>query len=93
MFPIVARILPPQTTPRKSPPSIPTPASSLQHRWPGGPPPSQTPPFGRQPDIDAGIVTRVPSIPGEIAEGTLVKAKLREQLSTLSTQPGYKVHR
>lgn len=41
-------------------------------------------------DIDAGIVTRVPSRPGEISEGTLVKAKLREDLSTLTTRPGTK---
>jgi hypothetical protein len=41
-------------------------------------------------DPDAGIVTRVPSRPGEIHEGSLVKVKLREELSTLTTQPGTK---
>ncbi|MGD0797254.1 MAG: hypothetical protein ABR910_05985 [Acidobacteriaceae bacterium] len=39
-------------------------------------------------DPDAGIVTYVPSLPGEIPDGTLVKAHLREQLSTLTTRPG-----
>lgn len=39
-------------------------------------------------DEDAGIVTYVPSRPGEIPEGTLVKAKLREELSTMTTKPG-----
>jgi hypothetical protein len=34
-------------------------------------------------DEDAGIVTYVPSRPGEIPEGSLVKVRLREQLSTL----------
>jgi hypothetical protein len=41
-------------------------------------------------DEDAGIVTHVPSLPGEIHEGSLVKAKLREEISTLTTQPGTK---
>lgn len=41
-------------------------------------------------DIDAGIVTRVPSRPCEISDGTLVKARLREDLSTLTTLPGTK---
>ena len=39
---------------------------------------------------DAGIVTYVPSRPGEIPEGTLVKVRLREDLSTLTTRPGTK---
>jgi hypothetical protein len=39
---------------------------------------------------DAGIVTYVPSLPGEIPEGTLVRVRLREELSTLTTQPGTK---
>ena len=48
---------------------------------------------GRRPltsrdDPDAGIVTRVPSQPGEVPDGTLVRAKLREDLSTLTTKPG-----
>jgi hypothetical protein len=37
---------------------------------------------------DAGIVTRVPSRPGEVPNGTLVKAKLMEELSTLTTKAG-----
>jgi hypothetical protein len=37
---------------------------------------------------DAGIVTRVPSRPGEVPDGTLVKVKLREELSTLTTTVG-----
>jgi hypothetical protein len=41
-------------------------------------------------DPDAGIVTHVPTVPGEIPDGTLVKATLRESLSTLTTQPGTK---
>jgi hypothetical protein len=39
-------------------------------------------------DPDAGIVTHVPTIPGEISDGTLLKARLREELSTLKTKPG-----
>jgi hypothetical protein len=41
-------------------------------------------------DQDAGIVTYVPSKPGEIPEGTLVRVRLREELSTLTTRPGTK---
>ncbi len=41
-------------------------------------------------DVDAGIVTYVPTRPGEIPEGSLVKVKLREELSTLTTMPGTK---
>jgi len=41
-------------------------------------------------DIDAGIVTHVFSRAGEIPEGTLVKVKLREDLSTLTTKAGTK---
>ena len=41
-------------------------------------------------DEDAGMVTYVPSRPGEIHEGSLVKVKLREELSTLTTRPGTK---
>ena len=41
-------------------------------------------------DADAGIVTYVPSRPGEIPEGSLVKVRLREDLSTLTTKPGTK---
>jgi len=37
---------------------------------------------------DAGIVTRVPSLPGEVPDGTLVKVRLTEELSTLTTVPG-----
>lgn len=41
-------------------------------------------------DPDAGIVTHVPSKAGEVPDGTLVKARLSETLSTLTTQPGTK---
>jgi hypothetical protein len=41
-------------------------------------------------DEDAGIVTYVASKPGEIHEGALMRVKLREELSTLTTQPGTK---
>jgi hypothetical protein len=41
-------------------------------------------------DPDAGIVTKVPSRPGELSEGTLIKAKLQETISTLSTVAGTK---
>ncbi len=41
-------------------------------------------------DNDAGVVTYVPSNPGEIPEGSLVKVRLREDLSTLTTRPGTK---
>ena len=37
---------------------------------------------------DTGIVTLVPSRPGEVPDGTLVKVKLMEELSTLTTKPG-----
>ncbi len=37
---------------------------------------------------DAGIVTHVETHDGEIDEGTLIKARLGETLSTLTTQPG-----
>jgi hypothetical protein len=39
-------------------------------------------------DVDAGIVTHVPTRPGEINDGTLIKARLKETLSTVATQPG-----
>ncbi len=39
---------------------------------------------------DAGIVTYVRSRPDEIPEGALVKVRLRENLSTLTTRPGTK---
>ncbi len=42
------------------------------------------------PDEDAGIVTSVASKPGEMHEGALMRVKLREELSTLTTQPGSK---
>lgn len=41
-------------------------------------------------DPDAGIVTSVPSRPGEISEGTLLKAKLQETISTVTTAAGTK---
>ncbi|MDR3735109.1 MAG: hypothetical protein P4L10_06165 [Acidobacteriaceae bacterium] len=39
-------------------------------------------------DLNAGIVTRVPSLPGEVPDGTLVKVKLHEDLSSLTTKAG-----
>ena len=39
-------------------------------------------------DIDADIVTSVPSRPGEIAEGTLIKVRMNEPLSTVTTRLG-----
>ena len=41
-------------------------------------------------DIDAGIVTHVFSRAGEIPEGTLVKVRLREDMSTMTTKAGTK---
>lgn len=41
-------------------------------------------------DPDAGIVTSVPSRPGELMEGTLIKAKLQETISTVTTVAGTK---
>ena len=41
-------------------------------------------------DPDAEIVTHVPSKAGEVPDGTLLKARLRETLSTMTTQPGTK---
>ena len=51
-------------------------------------PMSETPSRAAKQDPDAGIVTRVPSRPGEVPDGTLMKVKLREELSTLTTRPG-----
>jgi hypothetical protein len=39
-------------------------------------------------DIDADIVTSVPQRPGEVAEGTLLKARMNDTLSTKSTMRG-----
>lgn len=39
-------------------------------------------------DPDAGIVTHVVSPPGELPDGTLLKVKLRESISSLTTRPG-----
>ncbi len=41
-------------------------------------------------DVDQGIVTHVPLVPGEVSDGTLMKVRLREELSTLTTRPGAK---
>jgi len=41
-------------------------------------------------DIDAGIVTSVPEVEGEISEGTLLRVKMRDDLSTATTTPGTK---
>lgn len=39
-------------------------------------------------DPDAGIVTRVPLKDGEVPDGTIIKARLQEDLSTVSTKAG-----
>jgi hypothetical protein len=39
-------------------------------------------------DIDSEIVTSVPEKIGEINEGTLLRVRMREQLSTSTTEPG-----
>jgi hypothetical protein len=41
-------------------------------------------------DNDAGVVTYAPARPGEVPDGTLVKVRLREDLSTVTTKPGTK---
>ena len=41
-------------------------------------------------DNDAGVVTYAPARPGEVPDGTLVKVRLREDLSTVTTRPGTK---
>ena len=41
-------------------------------------------------DPDAGIVTSVPSRPGELSEGTLIKTRLQETISTVTTVAGTK---
>jgi hypothetical protein len=41
-------------------------------------------------DVDAQIVTSVPEREGEINEGTLLRVRMREQLSTSATEPGAK---
>jgi hypothetical protein len=39
-------------------------------------------------DEDAGIVTWVPTRPNEVAEGTLIRTRIRESISTASTPAG-----
>jgi hypothetical protein len=39
-------------------------------------------------DVDSQIVTSVPETIGEINEGTLLRVRMREQLSTSTTEPG-----
>jgi hypothetical protein len=39
-------------------------------------------------DADAGIVTSVPEVEGEISEGTLLRVKMLDELSTATTTPG-----
>jgi len=43
-----------------------------------------------EPDIDAQIVTSVPEQDGVLNEGTLLRVRMREQLSTADTQTGTK---
>ena len=58
-----------------------TPAGKIERR------PLSAPARGEA-DLDAGIVTYVPARPGEIPDGTLLRAKLREPLSSVTTRPG-----
>src|SRR4051794_2839994 len=39
-------------------------------------------------DVDAKIVTSVPEVEGEISEGTLLRVRMRDELSTATTTPG-----
>ncbi len=41
-------------------------------------------------DPDANIVTTVEERPGEVREGTLLRARVKQRLSTVTTQPGTK---
>jgi hypothetical protein len=41
-----------------------------------------------QEDVDGQIVTSVPEREGEIREGTLLRVKMRDQISTATTEPG-----
>ena len=41
-----------------------------------------------EPDVDANIVTSVPTRPGEVAEGTLIKVRMNDSLSTVTTRQG-----
>jgi hypothetical protein len=50
--------------------------------------PSETERAAAKENPDARIVTRVASRPGEVPDGTLVKVKLMEELSTLTTKAG-----
>ncbi len=47
-------------------------------------------PVGNSADLDANIVTSVPEREGEIREGTLLKARINQNLSTTSTLEGSK---
>jgi hypothetical protein len=50
-----------------------------------------TPPTAVSQDAaDALIVTSVPEVEGEISEGTLLRVKMRDELSTATTTPGTK---
>ena len=48
----------------------------------------QTPSSVESKDLDAGIVTSVPEREGEIREGTLLKARIKKELSTTTTVEG-----
>ncbi|MEG9435894.1 hypothetical protein JAO29_06915 [Edaphobacter sp. HDX4] len=41
-----------------------------------------------QEDVDGQIVTSVPEREGEISEGTLLRVKMRDQISTATSEPG-----
>ncbi|HEY2038988.1 MAG TPA: hypothetical protein VGG95_04950 [Edaphobacter sp.] len=50
---------------------------------------AQTAP-AQEENVDSQIVTSVPEQEGEINEGTLLRVRMREQLSTATTEPGSK---
>jgi hypothetical protein len=52
--------------------------------------PATTPKTVAKDDADAGIVTSVPEVEGEISEGTLVRVKMLDDLSTATTAAGTK---
>jgi hypothetical protein len=87
--PVVAQAAAPVTAAK---PSAAVPASSTQYA-PYNPAtdvrrPLTSPATKAADDPDAGIVTYVASLPGQVPDGTLLKVKLRETLSTETTKPG-----
>ncbi|NYF80726.1 hypothetical protein [Granulicella arctica] len=50
--------------------------------------PTSQPAADRADDVDADVVTSLPSRPGEVPEGTLLKARMNDSLSTKDTMRG-----